>query len=216
MVKDDSDSDLDVRRPAVMKSQPPVPSGLVLGHEVKSMLESSRSVREAVLMEGEGHGRHEAPVHRVGGRIVSRDEWQEKQRAMDPRHRRERRRELDREFESRQDQKWKGGLEQSSERMTRAEEALRIANAPMGSSAFRREHEDELRRKERWDDPLSRQGILRKDDTSSDRPRCKFQAPPNRFNIEPGYRWDGVVRGTDFEKRWFEKSNESVSKKLRG
>lgn len=38
-------------------------------------------------------------------------------------------------------------------------------------------------------------------------PNCKFPAPSNRFNIQPGYRWDGVDRGIGFERRYLESIN---------
>jgi hypothetical protein len=40
-------------------------------------------------------------------------------------------------------------------------------------------------------------------------PRCKFPGTVNRFNVEPGHRWDGVDRSNGYERRWIEKENSS-------
>ena len=213
MGNSDSDSDLDVRRRPVktVRTSPPEQrpeSGLVHGHEVKDMLNKSRMERYELLTGGEEHGGGAAPVHRIGGRVVTQAEWKSEQQRLDPKYRKQRQRELDREFEKRQDVEWKRGLEQSAERLARAEEAFRVATEPLGKESVDKEYDYELRRKQRWDDPLSKsESVL------SDKPKCRFQAPANRFNIPPGYRWDGVVRGTNYETRWFERSNEQKSNK---
>lgn len=43
--------------------------------------------------------------------------------------------------------------------------------------------------------------------------KCKYDGPPNRYNIAPGYRWDGVVRGNGFENRYLREINLKKAKK---
>lgn len=38
-------------------------------------------------------------------------------------------------------------------------------------------------------------------------------APPNRFNILPGYRWDGVIRGNNWEEAIMLKQNAKMAAK---
>ena len=67
---------------------------------------------------------------------------------------------------------------------------------------------EELKERERWNDPAV--GFLTKKTEGksvSGRPLYKGPAAPNRYGIRPGHRWDGVDRGTGFEKEYFAARN---------
>ncbi|KAL8747927.1 MAG: hypothetical protein Q9190_000251 [Brigantiaea leucoxantha] len=68
---------------------------------------------------------------------------------------------------------------------------------------------EELRERERWNDPaaqfLAKKGTGKK--SVSGRPLYKGAFAPNRYGIRPGHRWDGVDRGSAFEKEFFAAKN---------
>jgi pre-mRNA-splicing factor CWC26 len=96
----------------------------------------------------------------------------------------------------------KGRVQRQAEQIQRQLEE-EIAKQPFARYADDPEWNEELKRRERWDDPAA--GFLTK--KSRRGPKMPtYQGPPpppNRFNIPPGYRWDGVDRSNGFEKALF-------------
>jgi len=104
----------------------------------------------------------------------------------------------------------------------RAEEDARLALQRQGAQNFANtkddeEYNEELKERERWNDPAA--AFLSKDSKEKkgkkggrkfgrNLPVYMGAAPPNRFGLRPGYRWDGVDRSNGFEKLWFQKQNE--------
>ncbi|CDI75490.1 GJ23850, related [Eimeria praecox] len=106
---------------------------------------------------------------------------------------------------------WGAGLKQKEDKKARQREEEKIAKQPFARYDIDEEADAELRARERWDDPLNRAPSFKKSlqeqqngkaegANKIERPTCPHDAPPNRFGIKPGYRWDGVVRGNGFEE----------------
>lgn len=95
-------------------------------------------------------------------------------------------------------------MESAKERA--AKEAI-IASQPFARNDIDEDFDKELKDTIRWDDPILMFDTEKRKKTieqkSDGKPKCRFHAPPNRFNIPPGYRWDGVIRGNGYEERRF-------------
>lgn len=120
---------------------------------------------------------------------------------------------------------WKGGAKQLADKADYRKAVEEAKNQPFARYELDDEAEKELKMKERFGDPLKliKSGTIKSsfnDQTyrvlttaSGYRyllPRCKFPGSINRFDIEPGHRWDGVNRGNKYEQRWVDKTNANM------
>lgn len=79
---------------------------------------------------------------------------------------------------------------------------------PVARYADDAELNEELKEKQMWNDPAATFLEKKKAGKSvSGKPLYQGPAAPNRYGIRPGYRWDGVDRGSGFEKEWFAARN---------
>jgi pre-mRNA-splicing factor CWC26 len=99
--------------------------------------------------------------------------------------------------------KYKAGVAQEKMREAAMRRLQEETHAPLAVYKDNREHNEKLKEIDRWGDPMS--GLTSSKTKKGDKPRYKGPpGPPNRFGIEPGYRWDGVDRGNGFETKFFQ------------
>ncbi|XP_030638139.1 BUD13 homolog [Chanos chanos] len=109
---------------------------------------------------------------------------------------------------------WGKGLAQSLMQQQNVTDALREAQKPLARHIDDEDLDRMLREQEREGDPMAAMLRRKKEKTAKlkgvrERPRYNGPAPPpNRFNIMPGYRWDGVDRSNGFEQKRYSRMSD--------
>ena len=106
-------------------------------------------------------------------------------------------------------ERFRSGILQQQKKEQCAADALHEMGKSFTRSKGDADLEEHLKKHEHEEDPMAQ--FLRKKNkgkAEAERPKYKGAWPANRFNIPPGYRWDGVDRSNGFEKKYFSSINE--------
>lgn len=100
---------------------------------------------------------------------------------------------------------WGKGLVQREEEQARKKRMEEEKFKPLARYKDDEELNEELKDRDRWNDPAAMflTGVKKSKKTAPKFPLYQGNFPPNRYNIRPGYRWDGVDRSNGFEKDYF-------------
>lgn len=193
-------------------------AGLVRGTDLKEEAAQIRVDRRAALEaapdDQTGKGADTVYRNRQGQRI-GREEWVEQQK-------KKRKKRLSEYPE--QELAWGGGLKQQHTKEEEMADLVRIAAQPFARFEPDEKYMEELKERQDWNDPMRKFqdecGSVASASAGAPgahekkaKPKCPHPPWLNRFGILPGYRWDGKVRGNDFEKRWLEAKNTRACKK---
>ncbi|SHO78966.1 Similar to S.cerevisiae protein BUD13 (Subunit of the RES complex) [Malassezia sympodialis ATCC 42132] len=185
--------------PAPPPEAPAPPAKPKVGLMTREQLKAQREAREAAeraAAEAEAPADPSPPpaetVYRdAQGRRINLEE--EEARLQEEARERER---LDRERTQ-----WNRGLVQRRAEAEQRAELAAVQGERVTKYADDARWNESLRGHEHWDDP-ARAFLTKRASRRVTRPRYEGPAPPpNRFGIQPGYRWDGVDRSNGFERK---------------
>lgn len=106
-------------------------------------------------------------------------------------------------------QQWKHGVKQVQDYKQKLADETHEMGKAFARTADDIDMNEQLKVIIRKEDPML-EYMMKKETrigSQSTKPVFKGPFPPNRLNIRPGYRWDGVDRSSGFEKRWFDHQN---------
>ncbi|RCI02071.1 Pre-mRNA-splicing factor cwc26, partial [Rhizopus stolonifer] len=182
-------------------------AGVLTKEEIKIEAEKSRQAERRALerLQKESQGESEETIYRdTSGRKID----PKIKKAEEARKRKEK---VEREA---QRMEWGKGLVQRRAAEEEKRRLIEEKDKPMARYVDDVELNEELKEKERWNDPAA--GFLTKKETKGKgrrlvRPTYKGAWKPNRFMIAPGYRWDGVDRSTGYEDKLLLQKNQAKS-----
>uniref|UniRef100_A0A8D8S4R7 BUD13 homolog n=1 Tax=Cacopsylla melanoneura TaxID=428564 RepID=A0A8D8S4R7_9HEMI len=100
--------------------------------------------------------------------------------------------------------RWGRGVKQGEEFQARIANDLHEMSKPLARYKDDEDLERDLKETLRAEDPMLQYVLSKKEQSEAEsKPKYKGSWPPNRFNIPPGYRWDGVDRSNGYEKQYF-------------
>ncbi|KAF9957406.1 Pre-mRNA-splicing factor cwc26 [Mortierella alpina] len=115
-----------------------------------------------------------------------------------------------REIEKQEQQmEWGKGIVQREAEVDRKRREEEEKLKPLARYKDDAELNEELKERDRWNDPAAKflTGVKKSKKAAPKYPLYQGNIPPNRFNIRPGYRWDGVDRSIGFEQEYFQRMN---------
>ncbi|KAF4773593.1 hypothetical protein HER10_EVM0002202 [Colletotrichum scovillei] len=191
----------------VVKMSDGTHAGLQSAAAVSAQLRRRQQAEEAEFAKLRKHGKEEETVYRdaTGRRVdVSMKRAEARKLALEAE---------EKERQARLAPKGDVQLENARKRREALEDAKLMTFA---RTADDEEMNNELKEQERWNDPMAQflsdktgggGGTGAKGKKGKRRPVYAGAAPPNRYGIKPGYRWDGVDRSNGFEGERFRAIN---------
>lgn len=196
----------------------PKEDGLKTGAEFRAELEAQKDAKAHAW----GEGAKDAGVTGQHAETVVRDRRGRKLEMLSEFLNQEAYKEGKAAKEAKEEYEWGRGKVQKEKDEDHRRELEDIKNAPF--ARYESDLKLERARKEeiRADDPMAAYMLQKQRDALAQeatrsgkvlKPEYKGPPPkPNRFNVRPGYRWDGIDRGNGFEARWFKRQSELVTK----